>query len=410
MTGSHPNRWVGVAVLIVVRSVAAQEKPLADARESLQQLDSVGSRVVGYGGKPSKFYKLMQIFLKHGSQADFDELLSSTNPIVRAMGLACIARGDEAYAIGTLTDRLNRRELFLCFPHGCVGGDISEGFFARQLLENRRHLECDQPEPLLSAEALLPLDIRALADDRHRDKWRFARKVISQLKRKGLSFELSLLQELRSQCDSLTVIKGIGRIDPYTAVQSFLVACVQSETTEPTARLAAASALTRYAEPAIGRLLASLAPTLDGLESGNPGAQILKTWHVREAHESRMKPIHATRTWRRMEQIKDEVKRAFSNDHPLALPDLESAFSLAILRTHPDVAKVHAKAILSMSARIDEFKQPWNTYSDTVYSLEEIITRREGRLKPNLSQGQWETLLQRIRTAVQVRDRPTSQP
>ena len=57
----------------------------------LQGVTEVAGSAVGFAGTPGRFYSLSRDFLAQGSEPDFHRMLNSTNPVVRLMGLYCIA-------------------------------------------------------------------------------------------------------------------------------------------------------------------------------------------------------------------------------------------------------------------------------------------------------------------------------
>jgi hypothetical protein len=60
--------------------------------ERLRTLDTVAGATEGFTTKPSKFFLLTKEFMKYGTVDYFKELLKNERPVVRVMGLACLAQ------------------------------------------------------------------------------------------------------------------------------------------------------------------------------------------------------------------------------------------------------------------------------------------------------------------------------
>jgi hypothetical protein len=73
-----------LALPIVSTASTNEYRKLAQQLEGLTEVD--GS-AVGARGTPGRFYKLSLDILAKGSKPDFQRMLSSTNPVVRLMGV-----------------------------------------------------------------------------------------------------------------------------------------------------------------------------------------------------------------------------------------------------------------------------------------------------------------------------------
>jgi len=58
--------------------------------QQLAGLTEVGGSAVGAHATPGRFYTLSLDFLSQGAEPDFQQLLGSTNPVVRLMGVYCL--------------------------------------------------------------------------------------------------------------------------------------------------------------------------------------------------------------------------------------------------------------------------------------------------------------------------------
>src|SRR5687768_8136816 len=74
--------------------------------------------LVGWTGK-HEFFRLSKEFLRDGTERDFKRFLSDRNPVVRAMGLLCLAQTDlDKHFLTLLSHTKDKEEVSLA--HGCV--------------------------------------------------------------------------------------------------------------------------------------------------------------------------------------------------------------------------------------------------------------------------------------------------
>ena len=75
----------------------------------------------GLGGS-NEFYKLSKEFLESHNPSDFKRMVHSRNPIVKAMGLLCLAQVDpDKYWFTLLSHGKDNEEVYL--QEGCIEGD-----------------------------------------------------------------------------------------------------------------------------------------------------------------------------------------------------------------------------------------------------------------------------------------------
>jgi hypothetical protein len=84
-------------------------------------------------GSPNEFYKLSKEFLKSHTTADFRRMLNHFNPIVRAMGLLCLAQKEKDESFLILLAHTND-EAVVRLSQGCLVSEITIGEFAKRLL------------------------------------------------------------------------------------------------------------------------------------------------------------------------------------------------------------------------------------------------------------------------------------
>jgi hypothetical protein len=93
----------------------------------------------GFGGS-NEFYKLSKELLKSYQLRDFKRMANQRNPIVRAMGLLCLAQADGGESILILLAHWNDTdEVYL--HQGCIVSRITVGEFAQRLITNPHFLD-----------------------------------------------------------------------------------------------------------------------------------------------------------------------------------------------------------------------------------------------------------------------------
>ena len=84
-------------------------------------------------GSPNEFYKLSKQFLATHTRADFLRMLNHFNPIVRAMGLLCLAQKQRDESFMILLAHTSD-ETVVRLSRGCLLSEITIGEFAKRLL------------------------------------------------------------------------------------------------------------------------------------------------------------------------------------------------------------------------------------------------------------------------------------
>ena len=78
-------------------------------------------------------------------------MLNDKNPIVRAMGLLCLAQsGVDEYSSTLFAHTGDTQEVYV--RHGCIVSKITIGEFARRLLQNPYFLEPEGKAPVMASE------------------------------------------------------------------------------------------------------------------------------------------------------------------------------------------------------------------------------------------------------------------
>ncbi|MFL6231130.1 MAG: hypothetical protein ACJ741_20320 [Pyrinomonadaceae bacterium] len=98
----------------------------------LRLVKEVSSKVVGWGVR-GEFFLLSEDILRVGDEGDFKRMLDDENPIVRAMGLICLAQSNAVKHADALRSRLgDDGQVGLLV--GCVGRRARVGEIASMLL------------------------------------------------------------------------------------------------------------------------------------------------------------------------------------------------------------------------------------------------------------------------------------
>jgi hypothetical protein len=93
----------------------------------------------GFGGS-NEFYRLSKELLKSYKLEDFKRMANQRNPIVRAMGLLCLAQADSGESMLILLSHWNDvEEVYL--HQGCFVSRITVGEFAQRLIMNPHFLD-----------------------------------------------------------------------------------------------------------------------------------------------------------------------------------------------------------------------------------------------------------------------------
>ncbi len=97
-------------------------------------------------GGGNEFYKLSKEFLRSYRTEDFEQMVDDRNPVVRAMGLLCLAQvAVDSHFLILLSQIKDKEEVSL--SEGCLISKITVGEFARRLLRNPYMLEAEGRRP-----------------------------------------------------------------------------------------------------------------------------------------------------------------------------------------------------------------------------------------------------------------------
>ena len=205
------------------------------------------------------------------------------------------------------------------------------GTFAFALVLDRTWLHFrEKPTPLLAADPLAAFALRMLLRDDCADVREYRYSNRQEIRTPLLALPGRGIDSLRELCPELQawqVVKAVGRLPEGPEPAKFLLGCLCDSSRDRRARLAAFSALTRPGYAEHRDLLRELVPELDRRPTGGPAWRLLETAGT----------------------DRDE-------------PDPTEADGLAALRL-----------IESRVRRLDEYADPWCTYSDLPYRLKSRV-------------------------------------
>ena len=110
----------------------------------LRKVKTVASTHTGVAGVPSLFGEVSLELLKYGTEEDFLNLLKDKSPVVRSMGLYCLAQKDVKKHADVLKKFVEDKER-IRLVIGCeVRENATVGEVARLLLDNPRNMNSYQ--------------------------------------------------------------------------------------------------------------------------------------------------------------------------------------------------------------------------------------------------------------------------
>jgi len=366
-----------VTSALPVRAESAQDWDGLIAR--LRRADGIEASLIGFVYGPSLQYGLYEAVIGQGDRERFLRLSQDEHPVVRCVGLLALAWTEGRQAVPVLRRHLADRD-WVHYLEYDIGSSMTVGQFALRLVRDPNCLVIEDRGarrarvPLLGETELLGLYMAILADDAtlsvHDEA---ARELGRAVGRRKLTLDLPTLRQLAPSLADWQIVKAIGRTQLSDASRSFLIACVQGNELNAEARLAAASALTRHADVECARALRVQRRALNKINGGRWGDFFVETLNARRAHEKSMRPFRAARSWQEREAMKDHIILTFACDHPLALDDLVDISSPFTGRKPADVSTVRANSLIAISANLDRFSQPWSTYADTAFKLDQLL-------------------------------------
>jgi len=376
------TRWQRAVVMLCLvapsLATAVDSDPSWDhLMARLRAAEGIEASLVGFATGPSRQHVLYDKVIEQGDEARFQELLDDEHAVVRCVGLLALAQTKGRASIPTLRQYLCDRDTvgYLEFDMGSL---MTVGECALKLLADRNWLDIRTPHdrvPLMSPRRLIGLYIETLANDAAAGAHQEAITHFNgTLKRTRLRLDLpTLRRELPSLAD-WQILKGLGRLKYPKAAREVLIACVADECLAPAARLAAGSALTRHDDPASLRALRVDRENLNHLEDARWGDVLVQTVETRRAYERHRQNLGLS--FPRREPLSnrwEHIRYVITCHHPLALDDLMDPPLAVLMPEHVETQQTVVHSIIAISENLDRFCQPWSTYADTPFKLDQFI-------------------------------------
>jgi hypothetical protein len=147
------KRIVTICCLVLLGNVAiayaqsARPRGFDPLSVKLASVKSLSNRDTGFGNG-NEFYKLSKDFLESHNPSDFKRMVHSRNPIVKAMGLLCLAQLDsDKYWLTLLSRWKDNEEVYL--HEGCIVSKITIGEFTQRLISNPYFLDPEGKRPAM---------------------------------------------------------------------------------------------------------------------------------------------------------------------------------------------------------------------------------------------------------------------
>lgn len=366
----------------------AEDPPDVDAL--LRKLSCVSIVESGLASPMSEFGDFQRIYqaLAKTKVADLPEkLLKSERPVERVMGLALLVDRDGEKAVPALTARLSDRapvdlrcaDMGVAATVGSIAFDLlrDSAFFGESWHERR---------PLLDDEAQFRLEMELLARDDTAMMHRSAGEEVDFLLSDEESpLDLDALAKRLPDLPPERVVRALGRCEFLCLGTDVVRAWLRTLTGDPArsaaVRLAAASALTRWNDrgsPDEARK--ALLSAKEVLVAHGAGGILDRFDENRDYHERR------------------EASPAFVAGCPAALDRIEWDVPAAD-DDDPELPERTAAALVALVGRLPEWSEPWNTWGDVAYRVDDLLRRQRPTLGRCLGEEKLATLEQKVAAA-----------
>ena len=121
---------IGLIICHVFLGLTYGGESLESEIEQLRKIERVTGSAVGIGGL-GEFFELSKVFLRKGKEEDYLNLTEDENPVVRSMGILCLAKHTKS--ANKLKKHITDSGIIYYFPGGCIGTRITVGKFVRNL-------------------------------------------------------------------------------------------------------------------------------------------------------------------------------------------------------------------------------------------------------------------------------------
>jgi len=123
----------------IAQAQSVRPRAFDPAMNRLLTVKWISNHDPGFGGS-NEFYKLSKELLESHDSSDFRRMVNQRNPIVRAMGLLCLAQTDkDKYFLLLLSHWEDAEQVSL--QQGCIVSKITVGEFVQRLFLNPHFLD-----------------------------------------------------------------------------------------------------------------------------------------------------------------------------------------------------------------------------------------------------------------------------
>ncbi|MFH1730526.1 MAG: hypothetical protein ABIF82_02605 [Planctomycetota bacterium] len=140
---------------LIVLALSGCHGGIVDRYDGLRDLTEVGGEMVGSSGTPGEFYKLAQKIMwdeEHKERSEVRDMLTHANPVVRAMGIVCLARYlPEAEAdtkavypeaVADIKAMYDDQGVISVMSMGCMRYTMTVGSFAEEIVDSSEFRYC----------------------------------------------------------------------------------------------------------------------------------------------------------------------------------------------------------------------------------------------------------------------------
>ncbi|MHC4351479.1 MAG: ankyrin repeat domain-containing protein [Planctomycetota bacterium] len=138
------------------------------ATAQLDNLGTVSGSAVGFAARPGAFYTISLILSEPFEEAEFLKMTRDDNPVVRAMGLICLARHDRTRYEETIQSFYSDRTEVRYMPMGCILGGTTLGELAMRILQDPDALDPWSPSHTEGRAGMVWLHSGRKAEERKR--------------------------------------------------------------------------------------------------------------------------------------------------------------------------------------------------------------------------------------------------
>ncbi len=144
-----------VAVALIALALSGCHGGIVGRYEGLRDLTQVDGEMVGPSGTPGEFYKLAQKIMwdeKYKERSEVRDMLTHANPIVRAMGIVCLARylpaveadAKAAYpeVVADIKAMYEDQGVISVMSMGCMVFRTTVGEFAKEIVDSSDYRYC----------------------------------------------------------------------------------------------------------------------------------------------------------------------------------------------------------------------------------------------------------------------------